>query len=70
MSDVETLRLAASALITAVEEHLAAVTEGADPSTEQETLLRALESYQDAVTGETQTTPEPRRRATAACSPS
>ncbi|MEV0821364.1 hypothetical protein [Nonomuraea rubra] len=41
MSDVETLRLAASALITAVEEHPAAVTEGTDPSAEHETLLRA-----------------------------
>ncbi|MGW3352698.1 hypothetical protein ACWDA3_56220 [Nonomuraea rubra] len=59
MSDVETLRLAASALITAVEEHLAAVTEGTDPSAERETLLRALESYQDAVTSKTQTPPEP-----------
>jgi hypothetical protein len=61
VSGVATLRLAARTLIVAVEEHLAVVTEGKDPSEEQEALLRALASYDDAfaaVTGKSPMTPE------------
>ncbi|WP_344484924.1 hypothetical protein [Nonomuraea monospora] len=59
-SSVAALRVAAQALKEAIDGHLAVLTAGTDPSAERGAVLRALASYDDALTSVT-AAPEPAR---------